>query len=183
MKKSTLISAVALLLGVVLWMVFRGSSANSNIGPPPLRGYDYDPPNYEPVVHPGIPEIRIAPADLTGEIAVDRSPRFAARDTLFALSGQCIIGETKVPGAFVRAELYEEGRNGRKLTHQTSQTMAKIVEGRLSYRVELRMPEDAARLRLSVAVVHFPWDFDPKSGNLPDDFITDEIANSELTVE
>lgn len=183
MKKYTLLSAAALLLGVVLWMVFRGTGTSSGVGPPPQRGYDYDRPNYEPVVHPGIPELGIAPADLRGEFAVDGTSRSAARDELVAVTGKCTIGETKVTQAFVRAELYTLLRNGHRMIHQTSQTTAKVVEGELPYRVEIRMPADAARLRLRVDVVHFPWDFDPDSGTLPDDFTIDSIADGEFTIE
>lgn len=183
MKKSTLFSAAAFLLGVVLWMVFRGSSTSSSIGPPPQRGYDYERPNYEPVVHPGIAEIGIAPVDLMGEFTVDRSSRSAARNALIAVTGKCTIGETKVPGAFVRAELYEEGRDGRRKIHQEMRTAVKAEGRELPYRIELRMPANAARLRLRVEVIHFPWDFDPKHDTLPDEFTIDEIADGELTVE
>jgi hypothetical protein len=179
MKKYALFSAAALLLGAVLWMVFH----RDGVGPPPQGGYDYSRPSYEPVVHPGIAEFEIAPADLTGEIAVDRSSRSAARDALVAVIGKCKIGETKVTEAFVRAELYTIGRDDRRLIHQQWQTTAQAVAGELPYRIELRTPANSARLRLRVEVVHFPWDFDPKSDSLPDDFTTDSIADGEFVVK
>jgi hypothetical protein len=184
MKKYALFSAAAaLLLVVVLWMVFRGNSTWTGVGPPPERGYDYDRPNYEPVVHPTIPELGIAPADLRGEFDVDATSRSAARDTLIAFTGRCTIGETKVTQAFVHVQLYTLLPNGRRKIHQESQTTAKIVEGELPYRVELRTPADSGRLRLHVEVMHFPWDFDPNSDSLPDDFTIDSIADGEFTVE
>jgi hypothetical protein len=181
MNKKALFSAAALLLGVVLWMMYRGSSTGT--GAPPQGGYDYSRPNYDPVVHPEITEFAIAPADLRGEIAVDRTRRSAAHDALVAVSGKCTIGETKVTQAFVRTELYTILPDGRRHIHQESQTTAKIVEGEMPYRVELRTPADSGRLRLRVDVVHFPWDFDRDNDSLPDEFTIDSIADGEFAVE
>jgi len=191
MKKYALFSAAALLLAVVLWMVFRGNTTWTGVGPPPQSGYNYDRPNYEPVVHPAIPEFAIAPADLRGGFAVDDISRSAAPDTLIAFTGRCTIGETKVTQAFVHVQLYTSLPGGRRLIHQAGMTTAKAEGNELPYRVELRTPPESARwhsrksgrLRLHVEVMHFPWDFDPDSGTLPDDFAYDTIADGEFTLE
>lgn len=182
MKKYVLFSAAALLLAVALWMISRGNSASTGVGPPPQGGYDYSRPNYEPVVHPEIPEFAIAPVDLTGEIALDSKSRSAAHDALVAVTGKCTIGETNVTQAFVRVELYTIGRDGRRLVHEAAQTTAKAVSGELPYRVELRTPANPARLRLHVDVIHFPWDFDRDNDPLPDEFTIDSIADGEFVV-
>ena len=179
--KYAALSAVILLLGVTVWVT--GRSDHTDIGPPPKYGYDYSRPNYEPVTHPQIAEIGIAPVDLMGEITVDRSKWSAERDKLVAVTGRCRLGETKVPQAFIRAELYTKGRDGQRLSQQSSQITAKVDGSELPYRIELRMPSDSARLRLRVEVIHFPWDFDPDSGQLPDGFVTDEIADGEFTIK